>query len=41
MIHGIKEQVQMGLIDVRKVDTKDNLADVLTKIITGGVLVII
>jgi hypothetical protein len=36
MIHWIKEQVQAGLMQVQKVATKDNLADVLTKIITGG-----
>ena len=36
MINWIREQVQAGLVHVHKVDTKHNLADVLTKIITGG-----
>ena len=36
MIDWIREQVQEGLLVLQKVDTTDNLADVLTKIITGG-----
>ena len=36
MIDWIREQVQAGLLEVTKVDTTENLADVLTKIITGG-----
>jgi hypothetical protein len=36
MIHWIREQVEGGLLELQKVDTKENRADVLTKIITGG-----
>jgi hypothetical protein len=36
MIDWIREQVQEGLLVLQKVDTVDNLADVLTKIVTGG-----
>jgi hypothetical protein len=36
MINWIREQVQAGLFVLHKVDTTENLADVLTKIITGG-----
>jgi hypothetical protein len=36
MINWIREQVTAGLLTIRKVATTENLADVLTKIITGG-----
>jgi hypothetical protein len=36
LINYIREQVQAGLISIHKVATEDNLADILTKIITGS-----
>lgn len=36
LVHYVREQVIQGLIEIRKIDTKDNLADVLTKIVTGN-----
>ena len=36
LINFIREQVQNGLIELQKVPTEDNLADILTKIITGS-----
>jgi hypothetical protein len=35
LINYIRESVDKGLIEIRKVDTNDNLADILTKIVTG------
>jgi hypothetical protein len=35
LVHYVREQVIAGLIEIRKVDTKYNIADVLTKIVTG------
>jgi hypothetical protein len=35
LINFIKEQVASGLIELRKVATEDNTADVLTKIVVG------
>jgi hypothetical protein len=35
LVHYVKEQVEAGLILVRKVATAQNLADILTKIVTG------
>jgi hypothetical protein len=35
LINYIRESVDGGLIEIRKVDTEDNLADILTKIVTG------
>ena len=35
LINFIREQVQSGLIELQKVPTEDNLADILTKIVTG------
>jgi hypothetical protein len=32
LVHYIREHVKAGLIEIRKVDTNDNVADVLTKI---------
>ena len=36
LVNYVREQVVTGLIQIRKVPTVDNLADVLTKIVTGG-----
>lgn len=36
LINFIREQVQNGLIELQKVPTEDNLADILTKIVTGS-----
>jgi hypothetical protein len=36
LVHFIKEQVEHGLISLQKVNTLDNLADLLTKIVTGS-----
>ena len=36
LVNWVKEQVQQGLVSVQKVDTSENLADVLTKIIVGS-----
>ena len=36
LINFIREQVQNGLIELQKVPTEDNLANILTKIITGS-----
>jgi hypothetical protein len=36
LISFIKEQVVSGLIHLKKVDTRDNVADILTKIVTGS-----
>ena len=35
LIDFVREQVLAGLIDIRKVDTTVNIADILTKIVTG------
>ena len=35
LIDYIREQVQCGYIKLTKIDTKDNVADILTKIVTG------
>jgi hypothetical protein len=35
LVNFVKEQVQSGLIVLEKVDTKHNVADLLTKIVTG------
>jgi folate-dependent phosphoribosylglycinamide formyltransferase PurN len=39
LVHYVKEQVEAGLIVVRKVPTAENLADILTKIVTGQTFV--
>jgi hypothetical protein len=36
LVNFVKEQVAAGLIHLKKVDTADNLADLLTKIVTGN-----
>jgi hypothetical protein len=36
LIEWIREQVCAGYCELMKVATEDNLADVLTKIVTGG-----
>jgi hypothetical protein len=36
LVNYVREQVVTGLIQIRKVATVENLADVLTKIVTGG-----
>jgi hypothetical protein len=36
LVHYIKEQVEAGIVLLSKVDTSQNTADVLTKIITGN-----
>ena len=36
LFHYIKEQVEAGIIQLNKVDTSLNIADVLTKIVTGN-----
>ena len=36
LVHYIREHVKAGLIEIRKVDTNDNVADVLTKIKLGS-----
>ena len=35
LINFIREQVETGLITLAKVDTLENVADILTKIVTG------
>jgi hypothetical protein len=35
MVHYIRQEVEAGLVLIKKVDTKDNLADMLTKVLTG------
>ena len=35
LIHYVKEQVEAGLIMVKKVATEENLADIFTKILSG------
>jgi histone deacetylase 1/2 len=35
LVQFVREQVNAGLIQVQKVPTEDNLADILTKIVTG------
>ena len=35
LIDYIREQVQCGYIKLTKIDTKDNVADILTKIVAG------
>jgi hypothetical protein len=35
LINFIREHVESGLIALEKVDTKDNIADMLTKILVG------
>jgi hypothetical protein len=36
LINYVKEQIVIGLISIVKVNTADNIADMLTKIITGS-----
>ena len=36
LVNYIREQVMTGLISISKVNTEDNLADILTKIVTGS-----
>jgi hypothetical protein len=36
LINYVKEQIVIGLIAIRKVPTNDNIADMLTKVITGS-----
>ena len=36
LVNFIREQVANGLVQIQKVDTKDNIADILTKIISGS-----
>ena len=36
LLNFIKEQIEAGIIDVRHIDTDDNIADILTKILTGS-----
>ncbi len=36
LVHFIREQVENGLIELQKVDTTDNIADILTKIVVGN-----
>jgi hypothetical protein len=36
LLNFIKEQIDSGIIDVQHVDTNDNLADILTKLLTGS-----
>jgi hypothetical protein len=36
LINFIREQVETGLISLAKVDTLDNIADILTKIVMGS-----
>ena len=36
LVNYVREQVQSGLIELRKVATEDNVADVLTKILKGS-----
>jgi hypothetical protein len=36
LLNYIKEQIDAGIIDVKHIDTNDNLADILTKILTGS-----
>jgi hypothetical protein len=35
LVHYVKEQVEHGLVEIRKVPTAANLADILTKIVAG------
>jgi hypothetical protein len=35
LINFVREQVESGLIEIHKIPTEDNLADILTKIVTG------
>ena len=36
LVHFIREQVENGLIELQKVDTTENIADILTKIVVGN-----
>ena len=36
LLNFIKEQIEYGIIDVRHIDTDDNIADILTKLLTGS-----
>jgi uncharacterized membrane protein YGL010W len=36
LVQWVRERVEHGYLELRKVATKDNVADILTKIITGG-----
>jgi hypothetical protein len=36
LIHYIKEQIEAGLVELNKVNTLDNRADILTKIVVGN-----
>jgi hypothetical protein len=35
LINFIKEKIEQGIINVQHIDTDDNIADVLTKLLTG------
>jgi hypothetical protein len=35
LVNFIREQVAAGLVDIQKVPTEDNIADLLTKALTG------
>ena len=39
LVNYIREQVLTGLISISKVRTEDNLADILTKIVQGGLFI--
>jgi hypothetical protein len=36
LIAFIREQVDRGLIEIRKISSEDNVADILTKIVVGS-----
>jgi len=36
LVDFIREQVETGLVSLAKIDTLDNVADILTKIVTGS-----
>jgi hypothetical protein len=36
VINYIREQVELGLVDIRKIDGDDNIADALTKPLRDG-----
>jgi hypothetical protein len=36
LLNFIKEKIEEGIIDVRHIDTNDNIADILTKLLTGS-----
>ena len=35
LVNFVREQIQQGIVELRKVPTKENLSDILTKIMTG------